>query len=214
MLRALALLIQAALDTVLPRKERVVRIESYSLLDLPVSPTELEACGVTITTLLDYKTTATQDLIKALKYDRAGRAAKLLANALEEYLREEIGTMKLFSTKPVILIPVPLHPSRMRKRGFNQIEKVLRNLPGEFKNGTIAHIDCTSLIRTRATPQQTRLSRAERLRNVAGAFALATDPGEAHVILIDDVTTTGATLAAAAAPLRGKAVTLLALAHA
>lgn len=214
MLRELASLIQTAIDTVLPRKERVMRIRSYSLEDLPVSPVEIDACGVTITTLLDYKTAATQDLIKALKYDRAGTAAKLLASALEEYLREETASIKLFSTKPVILIPVPLHPSRMRERGFNQIEKVLLHLPLEFRNRTIAHIDTSSLVRTRPTPQQTRLSRTERLRNVAGAFALATDPGEAHVILIDDVTTTGATLAAAAEPLAGKTVTLLALAHA
>lgn len=214
MLRALASLIQTALDTILPRKERVVRIASYSLEDLPVSPREHEALGVSIITLLEYSSAATQDLVKALKYDRAGSAARLLAGALHEYLREEIANIRLFSTKPVILIPVPLHPSRLRERGFNQIERVLQNLPDEFQDGTIARINSTSLIRTRATPQQTRLSRSERLRNVASAFALATDPGEVHIILIDDVTTTGATLAAAAEPLTGKTVTILALAHA
>lgn len=206
--------IQAALDTVLPRKERVARIDSYSLADLPISPRVHEACGMDITTLLEYKNAATQDLVKALKYDRAGNAATLLAAALEEYLREEIANMRLFSKKPAILMPIPLHTSRLRERGFNQIEKVLRQLPLEFSSGEISHIDTTSLIRIRATPQQTRLSRDERLRNLADAFALTTDPGNAHVILIDDVTTTGATLTAAAKPLSGKHVTLLALAHA
>ena len=214
MLRAVAALIQSALDTVLPRKERVVRIESYSLEDLPISPVEHEACGVNITTLLEYKTSAAQDLIKALKYDHAGNAAKLLARTLDEYLREEIANIRLFSTRPVVLMPVPLHPSRLRARGFNQIEKVLEYLQKNNKNGTMCRLDTHSLQRIRATPQQTRLSRSERLTNVAQAFALAQDPGNAHIILIDDVTTTGATLAAAAQPLSGKAMTLLALAHA
>jgi len=208
------MMIQAALDVILPRKERVVRIESYSLEDVPVSPLEHEACGTTITTLLSYRDQAVQDLVKALKYDRAGSAAKLLASALAEYLREEIANIRLYSAMPVILLPVPLHPSRERERGFNQIQKVLESLPQEFKDGTLSHVDTESLIRTRATPQQTRLSRSERLQNVAGAFALAHDLNDAHIILIDDVTTTGATLSEAARPFVGKTINILALARA
>ena len=214
MLRAFASAIQIALDTILPRKERVVRIDHYTLEDIPVSPVEHEVLGVQITTLLDYRTHVAQDLIRALKYDRSGHAAKLLAGALAEYLREEIANLKAFSTKPVILIPVPLHVTRKRERGFNQVEKVLQNLPPEFKDCTASRIDSQSLVRTRATPQQTRLSRSERLKNVAGAFELAQEPENAHYILIDDVTTTGATLSHAAKPLKGTDVSLLALAHA
>lgn len=120
----------------------------------------------------------------------------------------------MFSAKPIVLMPVPLHASRMRERGFNQIEKVLQNLPEEFRNGTLSRIDAHSLVRTRATPQQTRLSRSERLRNVEDAFALASPIDDAHIILIDDVTTTGATLIEAARPLGHTTVILLALAHA
>ena len=214
MFTAVATLIQVVLDTILPRKERVVRIDLYSLEDIPVSPQEHEMCGVQIITLTQYRNRAVEDLIRALKYDKSGHAAKLLAGALEEYLREEIANLKAFSTKPIVLIPVPLHSSRQRERGFNQVEKVLQNLPHEFKDGTMSSIDSKSLIRTRATPQQTRLSRSERLRNVAGAFALAKAPENAHIILIDDVTTTGATLSQAAKPLRELSFSLLALAHA
>ena len=213
MLRAFASFIQSVLDTILPRKERIVRIDQYSLEDIPVSPQEHEMCGVSITTLMQYRTQAVEDLIKALKYDTSGLAAKLLAGALEEYLREEIANLKAFSTKPIVLIPVPLHASRLRERGFNQVEKVLHNLPKEFKDGTISRVVNDALVRTRATPQQTRLSRSERLRNAAGAFALAKAPENAHIILIDDVTTTGATLSQAARSL-GENITLLALAHA
>jgi ComF family protein len=215
MLRSLATLIQSALDIVLPRKERIVRIDHYSIEDIPVSPVEHSMLDVEITTLLNYRTQVVQDLVKALKYDRSGHAARLLGGALAEYLREEIANLKAFSTKPIVLIPVPLHASRQSERGFNQIEKVLQNLPDEFKDGMLSRIDTASLVRTRATPQQTRLSRTERLKNVAGAFAAK---GFAlrgsHIILIDDVTTTGATLSEAAKPLAVKSVTLLALAHA
>lgn len=206
--------IQSVLDTVLPRKERTVRIDHYTLENIPVAPQEHDACGMQITTLMQYRSRAVEDLIRALKYDRSGHAARLLAGALAEYLHEEIANLKAFSTKPIVLIPVPLHLSRMRERGFNQIENVLQNLPPEFKDGTMSRIDSVSLVRTRATPQQTRLSRSERLKNVAGAFELVREPQNAHIILIDDVTTTGATLSHAAQPLKGINVSLLALARA
>lgn len=214
MLRTVASFIQSLLDIVLPRKDRVLRIETYRAEDIPVSPREHEACGVLITTLMPYRDQTVADLIQALKYDRAGHAAGLLASVLAEYLREEIANHQAFSTKPVVLVPVPLHPSRERERGFNQVAKILDALPMEFKDGTLSRIEPHALVRTRATPQQTRLSRHDRLANVAGAFALAREIENSHVILIDDVTTTGATLAEAARPLQEEAFTLLALAHA
>lgn len=214
MLRLFASYIRSGLDIILPRKERVMRIDDYSVEDIPVSPCEHEMLGERITTLLRYRDEIVQDLVKTLKYDRSGRAALLFAGALAEFLREEIAIIRAFSTKPVILLPVPLHPSRERERGFNQIAKVLQNLPGEFRNGELSRVDTHSLVRIRATPQQTRLSRSERLKNVCGAFELSHPLPDAHIILIDDVTTTGATLTEAARPLQGASVTLLALTHA
>lgn len=206
------------LDIILPPKERVVRIDAYVLHDLNISPSEHEACGARITTLMSYKTQAVEDLIRALKYDGTGRAAQLLAEALAEYLREEIAQMKLFSSLPVILVPVPLHKNRSRVRGFNQTQRVLEKLPDEFKDGSVSRIVSDALMRTRDTAQQTRLSRAERLKNVTGAFSLAKPEliRNRNLILIDDVTTTGATLAEAAKPLQiaGIATSLFALAHA
>jgi ComF family protein len=216
MLHAFASLIQSVLDIVLPRKERIVRIDEYALEDILISPQEHEACDVQITTLMQYRSRAIEDLIRALKYDRSDRAAHLLAVALAEYLHEEIANLRAFSTLPIILIPVPLHTSRQRERGFNQVEKILLALPTEFHDGTLSRVQTDVLVRTRPTPQQTRLSRTERLRNVQGAFALraAEDIRGTHIILVDDVTTTGATLAEAAKPLAGETVTILALAHA
>ena len=97
------------------------------------------------------------------------------------------------------VLPMPLAPPRLRGRGFNQALLLARRLAPD-------KTDATLLLRTRDTPAQHSLPRAERLRNVQGAFAL--DPlrrsslrGQ-RVVLVDDVMTSGASLHAAARVLR------------
>jgi ComF family protein len=205
--------LRSLIDLILPRKARMVRAEAYTLSDIRVAPEMHEACGTHITTLTTYRDPVVADLVRTLKYDHDAHAADLLAEVLSEYLREEIPNLRSFSAKPIILVPIPLHHSRTKERGFNQVEKILNALPREFKDGTLARVE-NVLARTRATAHQTRLSRAERLRNVVGVFALAKKVEPAHYILIDDVTTTGATLSEAARPLSQASTTLIALARA
>ncbi|MDR3571428.1 MAG: hypothetical protein P4L81_04510 [Candidatus Pacebacteria bacterium] len=208
----------AAFDAVLPPKERSARTRTRSLEDILLAPTVHELLDVQITTIMEYRDPATRDLIRALKYDGSGAAAALAAAALADYLQEEIATLKQFSAREVLLVPVALHRSRRRERGFNQIEIVLKALPKEFRDGTISRLAPQTLIRTRATRAQTTLHRAERLRNMQNAFEVpqGVDLTRSQVLLIDDVATTGATLKSAAAPLRkaGAVVSLLALARA
>src|SRR3989344_3366746 len=203
LVRAAAVAIQALLDVILPRKERIVRAERYELEDLPISPAEHEACGVPITTLMPYREKAVEDLIRAVKYDGSHHAAELLADVLAEYLREEIASIRSFSTRSILLIPLPLHPERRLERGFNQIEFIMEKLPPEFHDGFAARIGRDVLIRVRETKPQTHLTRTERLVNVKGAFAVSDMASvlDAHAFVIDDVTTTGATLAEAVRPL-------------
>ncbi|TSC86153.1 MAG: ComF protein [Parcubacteria group bacterium Gr01-1014_8] len=209
---------RAIFDAILPQKARVARTQTYTLKDLELSPTTHEAYGVQITTLMSYRTKAVEDLIRALKYDGAKHASHALAEALGEYLQEEIAHIKLFSSKSVLLVPISLHSERLRERGFNQIEVVLNALPEEFKNGKLTTLSPRTLTRIRNTPQQTRLSRNERLKNVEGAFAVSDEKTlqDTHVILIDDVTTTGATLSSAAQTLKktGVSFSMIALARA
>jgi ComF family protein len=93
---------------------------------------------------------------------------------------------------------VPLHPERRRRRGYNQAELLAREL---------ARLCCLrplpGLVRVRDTPPQVGLDRLRRLANVRDAFEWnGQDLGRGSVLLIDDVTTTGATLDACAAALK------------
>jgi ComF family protein len=98
---------------------------------------------------------------------------------------------------PALVVPIPLHPSRLRERGFSPAALLARACASEVG----APFAPTLLARLRDTPSQTGLSRAARRRNVAGVF-VAERSAPARVWLVDDVVTTGATLSEAARALR------------
>lgn len=134
---------------------------------------------------------ASRALVHALKYGRRVSAASDLVRAVLPVLPE----LPLHGIG--VVVPVPLHAARLRERGFNQAALLAAGLAGALDR-PVAH----ALRRNRATREQAGLDRAHRLENVANAFA----PGRARidgarVLLVDDVVTTGATLAAAAGAL-------------
>jgi ComF family protein len=98
---------------------------------------------------------------------------------------------------PDVVAPVPLHPRRLRERGFNPAALLARACARETRAGFAPVL----LVRRRDTPSQTGLARAARRRNVAGAF-VARANAPPRVWLVDDVVTTGSTLAEAARALR------------
>lgn len=93
-----------------------------------------------------------------------------------------------------LVVPVPLHASRQRYRGYNQAELLARWLCGH----TGLALAPDALKRTRNTAPQSGSTREERLRAMRGAFAASGMVGGKNVLLIDDVYTTGATLTACA----------------
>lgn len=99
-----------------------------------------------------------------------------------------------------LLVPVPLHRRRLRQRGYNQAALLLRHT----RRYATLPVDTLSLRRVRATLPQTGLDRDARRRNVDSAFAVVRPRRIAgrSILLVDDVVTTGATLAAATAALR------------
>jgi len=128
-------------------------------------------------------------IVHALKYD--GRRS--LAEPLAAMMRDR-GAMLLAGA--ACAVPVPLHASRRRHRGFNQSADLARHL-----GVPVVH----ALRRTRATATQAELPAAQRRRNVRGAFAptrAARRLCGAIVVLVDDVSTTGATLDACARTLK------------
>jgi len=114
-----------------------------------------------------------------------------------------------------LVVPVPLHPSKERKRGFNQSALIAAGIATTL-NKTLNE---RALERTKATSTQTKKGRYERWLNVDSVFRLA-NPGELsnqHILLVDDIITTGATLEACAQALleeKGVQVSIAALAYA
>lgn len=95
-----------------------------------------------------------------------------------------------------LLLPIPLHRSRQLQRGYNQAESICAGLSAAIQRPWLSGV----LVRQQATDTQTRKNRFERWENVSSVFAVA-DAGAVsgrHVLLVDDVITTGATLEAAA----------------
>ncbi|HKA59598.1 MAG TPA: ComF family protein [Gemmatimonadales bacterium] len=127
-----------------------------------------------------------QQAVYALKYGGLPRIADDLVRAMAP-LRPGVDG-------PAALVPIPLATRRLRQRGYNQSEVLARALAREWRIPVIPDV----LVRTRETPTQTALTPETRLANVAGAFSATRATHRTTLVLIDDVFTTGATLAEAA----------------
>ena len=143
--------------------------------------------------------------IKAMKFRRklfyVPAFNRLLASALNDLPRDIDA-----------LLPVPLHWRRHAVRGFNQAAELCKNLPGRHELPLI-----TTVVRARSTPYQSGLAARQRRRNLRSAFVVHGVISARHVLIVDDVITTGETCRQLAkAVLRGGAekVSVLALARA
>jgi ComF family protein len=125
-------------------------------------------------------------LVTSFKFDGRLDCGRLLGALLAEALPGEQQ-----DESPELLIPVPLHNSRISARGFNQALELAR--PVGRKLGLT--VDCTTLTRIQPTPAQSGLRKPQRLRNLRTAFRLNGRVSARHLVLLDDVVTTGATAA-------------------
>ncbi len=137
-----------------------------------------------------------QRLILDLKYRRMTAAAMPLAHLIAKHL-----THIRLPRESMVLVPLPLYPARKRKRGFNQSELIAELLAPKLGIAP----ETTALARVKNTLPQANIEHKDaRARNVAGAFAVRRSEKirSKTILLLDDVLTTGATMAEAARTLK------------
>jgi ComF family protein len=138
-------------------------------------------------------------LITGLKFRHDLACARVLGMLLARRLVESGRAL------PECVVPVPLHSSRLRERGFNQCREIARHLAPRLRkaSGRKIAVRTDLLERQRATRAQSELTATERAANLAGAFHVRRSTTlPQHVALLDDVMTTGHTAAAAAQALK------------
>jgi ComF family protein len=137
------------------------------------------------------KESITQNFIHALKYRNCPEYGFMIGRMMAE----EIAPSGFFDDVDCI-IPIPLHPNREHQRGYNQSERIASGVA----DVTGIEVLTDAVARIRDTATQTMMSEQERVKNVAGAFRLSgkVDLEGRHVLLVDDVLTTGSTATACA----------------
>lgn len=172
-----------------------------------------------IQAIFSYRDPLVKDLIWLIKYKRRDFAIKLAAQfVLEEILEAVSEEIAFAGNRRTLLIPIPISKDRLKERGYNQMEDVAEEIM------RIGGKDCFEysnniLLKIKDSRSQTSIkNRKERLKNVVGCFKVR-EPnivGGRNVLIIDDVSTTGATLREAKKILKeagAKEVNLLSIAH-
>ena len=157
-----------------------------------LGPEPVSLAGIATWAPLAYEGAA-RDLVRGLKY----RGAVALADPMAAQIAASAPPG--FVAGPSTLVPVPLHPARLRRRGFNQAERLATALARRTR---LAVCDC--LERHGPATRQVGRDRAQRLAGPVEIAHRRGYPVPARVVLVDDVATTGATLAACAAVLRAR----------
>ena len=119
-----------------------------------------------------------------MKFHDQVSLAKLLGKLWIQYL------LKNNIELPDCILPVPLHPKRLKARGFNQALEIAKPIGQYFK----IPIDTTSCIKIKNTKAQSSLTAKKRRHNMKNAFALSHQIKYKHIVIIDDVMTTGQTI--------------------
>jgi ComF family protein len=199
-------LLNSAFDFLFPTNPDVKKLQETPaqilLEQMPASePVSGTFAGTTntlsITTLFAYADERVKNLVWEIKYYKNQKISDSVGELLAEKIRHGVSQSKgsAVFTKNYLVIPVPLTKKRLRERGFNHTEmlatSIMKHLPQNFTLVT------NILEKIRHTPKQSSLEdRAQRLENLIGAFRVSNAVAiqNKHIILIDDVVTTGATV--------------------
>lgn len=148
---------------------------------------------------------ASRDILHQIKYHGACKLALSMGKMMGEQL---VGSGRFASVE--MLVPVPLHPRRERHRGYNQSELLCRGIAQVMQRP----VSTGNLVRTVNTESQTHKTAEERLENVKGVFVVRKPEKyrNKHILLVDDVITTGSTTAACCDALWEAGVTRISIA--
>lgn len=149
-----------------------------------------------INAIFNYKTKSIRNALWKFKYRNARGIAKIFGEKLYEEILGDLGDRLYISKQErFLLVPIPLHRARLRERGYNQSELLAHEII-KYDTEKIFELAPEALMRTRATNAQAKKEhREDRLQNLRGAFTANSEiVNRKKIILIDDITTTGATL--------------------
>lgn len=210
--------LESLLDLALPRDALTKELHSLSPAELFSRAERAAQDDPGTIVLFAYRDPLVRKAVWQLKYRGDEKVASLLAACLHDFLAEELAVRLAFGNfaRP-IAVPIPLSKERRRERGFNQCELVLEKLAAR-DGGAVCTVAPDVLRRIRHTESQTSKNRRERLANLRDCFAVPAPEKirGRNILVLDDVTTTGATFAEARRALRNagaKKVLCVALAH-
>lgn len=169
---------------------------------IPSLPSPCHASPYMLAPATRFETNAVQALIYGIKYNSLHRAALPLGALLGKYFQKILPIVEEI-VREAIIIPLPLHSTRLRTRGYNQTALLAHSFRSTLSNQLQIHE--AALIKTRNTHSQTKCKNyEERAKNIEGSFSISTPESikGKNIILIDDVSTSGATLREAAVALK------------
>lgn len=198
-------LIQHILDLFFPEvcllcKKSSVVVCSSCMTSLTPYPNNNKSLPKFISPVFSYKDSNVKKLIWAFKYSNKKQLAPLLAQSMQDTLQATFSDLyEIKGVRSVLVLPIPLHTTRYREREYNQSELLVREVFQSTENNTLV-ADYSLLVRRKKTPPNAKSqSRRERALNTIGSFEVSdySKVSGRHIILVDDVVTTGTTLSEA-----------------
>lgn len=209
------------LDIVFPAQAPERRSHSVEKLasshSLAPAPYDAILASLSATALFAYKDARVRSAIQSLKYDGRKDTLTYFMPHAQSVLHHELTEHTLIEKRPILVIPIPLSPRRYLERGFNQSALIAKALVEQFPHA-LEYCDSCLVRKDFAQSQTKARTRKERAKNTTGVFEVHNEHlvRNRHILIVDDVITTGATMHEAARILRAahvKRISGFALAH-
>jgi len=204
----------------LPKGELLYKVDNFeeATLEKKLSLKKIKDAPL-VEALFSYKDEDIRNLIHAFKYHRRKNISEMFGKFLYEHILADLGEdMYLTHFKDPILMPIPISKNRLRERGFNQAEIIVRETLKHDNENICSMLSDVLIKKNDKRHQAHAVSRREREKNIKNSFYVqnAHKIKDKNIILIDDVITTGATVREARRVLieaGAKDVRALAIAH-